>query len=638
MSYQPLTKERGYGRSKGWIQNKVQDTFFENFLRPSVYWPSLIITGQLFLVLCGWTFYGKNAARPTPLPDTLAEQARRFPPATTFVVTCISTLISIASGFLHSQAVRYALTCRLVDPMPLHHLAIGVKIARERTVLSWQFLRWTIVTGFSLTLLGAQTTAWSTLLTPAMIHLPVALSGYELDISKPEVYKMIANQTRNGRMYVDSMAVVAQTIQASGAAAVNAEFGFPGDIVNFNRVAFINSTGGIMPIFLRDVQSTLNTQSHYSSTINIDGGVESPRGFDTSFEMIQQGMTVQATCKKRDPSNVEIMNRTVSRGEFNVDAVNMNVTCADGSVGEGDRRASVLVRMPVGGSEGGTVLAYPCPLTDHPGGYEFVIQAVGELYNIIGTLSCEMIPKLTLARVRYVESGGMEGPYTVTVSILEVLEERDIEDVDFATAPFTFLIRAFQAGQSWWGSTYGNTVSDIYVSGKPELPVVYRTTEAYLMGIFEFGATLMQAILTRSNSTLLPDEIPASMRHNTTGALFIETIGWDFRPDARAEEGASITAPGLVAGTLVIPTLVAISAIAFTVIAIVRTRGRRFLAFQAHVDFGDFMQVMALTHSDRDFPSLDKSEGEFLRHSKEMNLQVHLQKDIRHDQIEMVLT
>ncbi|KAF8649626.1 hypothetical protein AX16_005715 [Volvariella volvacea WC 439] len=524
--------------------------------------------------------------------------------------------------------------------MPLHHLAVGVKIARERTVLSWRFLKWTIVTALSLTLIGAQTTAWSTLLTPAKIHLPVDLSGYELDISNPEVYEMAANRTREGSLYPDGQTVVGQTVQASGAAAVNAKFGFPGDIVNFNQISFVNSTGGIMPVFLRDVQSVLNTQSHYASTINLEYGVESPRGFDTTFEMIQQGMTVQTTCTAKDPQSVDVRNQTLNLRGFGLMAVLLDVTCTDGATMKADDNTAVITRIPQGETtDASAVLVSPCPMSNHPGAYEFIIHAFGGTYDMIGTLSCEMIPKLTSVRVQYEESqaGTEESAYSFVATILEVVKEREVEDADFAVAPFSVLYRNFQSGQGWWGSTFGNTVSEVYASKKPDQKVVEKTVEAYLTGVFEFGATLMQAVMTRSNNSFIPDQIPTTLRHNTTGTLYIETLGWDFRSDARDREGGSLTAPGLLAATLLIPTLVAISAITFTVIAVIANLRDKMLQYQAHVDMGDFMQLMALTHSDQyRFPTLDSNEGDFMNYSKVSKLRVRLQKDAR-GQIELIM-
>ncbi|KAF8648407.1 hypothetical protein AX16_006305 [Volvariella volvacea WC 439] len=644
--YQPVpTKHDERGPEAGWIwcvrrypllcvfhlcstRSKVQDQLhLEKLLKPSVYWPLLIIAGQLILVITGWMFFAKNATHPTPLPKYLAEQAQRFPPAMTFIVTCISTLISVCSSVLYSNAVRYALALRLSRPMPLHHLSIGVKIARERTLLSWRFMKWTAITFFSITLLGAQTTAWTTLLTPAKISLPADVSGYALDISNPEVYRLVANLTRTGELYPDAMIVVAQTIQASGVAAINAEFGLPGDIINFNQVTFVNSTGGIMPMFLRNVRSVLNSTSHYSSTLNVNSGVESPRGFATSFEVIQQGITVRTTCKERDPGNVETRSQNLTVGLISLTGVVLDVVCPDGSVMIANETTSVLTRIPVGRSEGSTVLASACMLPNHPGSYgnaffiilchsptnpgeEFVIHAVGDLYPFIGTLSCEMIPKLTSVRVKYTESVSEEGPYTVTASILDVLEEREIEDGDIAVAPFTFLSRGFQARQAWCGPS----------------------DSAYLTGVFEFCATLMQAALTRSSNKYLPDKIPIPMRRDTSGTLLIETIGWDFRASARPGEKAT----GVIAAALLIPTFVAMSTIAFTLIAVINNRQRALLQYQVHIDTGELLQVIGTTQPDKEFPTLNSTEGELMEYSRNERLQVRLQKDIR-NQIEMVI-
>ncbi|KAF8649620.1 hypothetical protein AX16_005709 [Volvariella volvacea WC 439] len=590
-------------------------------LPPHIKWPLLVIGGQLIFLVGGWGFYIAASRQPIALADFLAEAAADYPNSMTFIITLLSTLFATASSYLHSHAVRYALTCYLVDELKLSYLALAVKIARERPLLSLRKYKASTVTWISLLILGSQTAVWTTLFTPRPIALPNDMTGSGLDISNPDFIQRAAGLAQNASFRPDTVVTAAAVLQASGVAALNAEFGLPA-IVNFNEMSFINSTGGIMPVFLQSTRSILKSRSEFAPSATISALAHNPSGFSNNFTVTQQGVVVDTTCRVREPPNVQVLNTTMelpgNNGRMLVTQA-MEVTCPDGEIRNTGSNGALLTLSQVNGTSS-AILSYPCPLGGKSPGYEMVLHGFGT-YGFIGTISCTMIPQLTEVQVHYGSSSRFTNTsYTNFVTVGEPQSKELIDDPTFAVVPFSFLQRHLESSQSLTSNDFGNIVSTYFYYHDREPDAMPRIIGAYLSGVFESSGTILRATLTQTDNGWLDDTVLGTMKYDINGTYFTGTMGWDHR-----------NAP-LVPCALMITSIIAISAIAFVALAAIKRYNNREefnneRSKQEHLDLGEFSHLIAVAFPKVDLPDLDRGEGEFLQKSDKLKARLETGQD-----------
>ncbi|KAF8649639.1 hypothetical protein AX16_005727 [Volvariella volvacea WC 439] len=576
------------------------------FPPPNIYWPSLIVIGQLFLLFAAWGFYTATAIKPVALPESTAERAARSASAVTLIVTLISTIIAIGSSYLYSHSVRYALTCHLTRAMPLHRLALAIKIARARPLFSLTFYWWMLITLVNVGILGAQTAAWNTLLTPRRIIIGHDATGSGINVLAPEFVQFAATYVRDPRWRApDNAVTMSSVMQASGVAAVNAEFGLPA-ILNFNEVSFVNATRGIMPAFLEDTASSIETASQYLASVHVDTKSMSLTGFNTNITLEQQGLTAQVECQPRNPSlhAVDRVRGTLPSRGVEIEGMTfvMDVICPDGS----NTSAMAITQIFQNRTEGDAVLISLCPTAPASPVYEVVIHGEGELYSVIGNLSCIVTPKNTTVQVNYISSTGFHNSSSTTFTSIMPLREDNIRTLDEVVGPLTFLNRHLSTTQNLAGNDLGNILLEFYYPER-SMENIQRAAAAYLTGVLEFSSTLLRAEFTRTNTRYWPnDQIPSAVLYDLTGTYSTETMGWDNRKSP------------LVPLLLIIPTLVAFSAFLFVISAIHQTKTSSpdaRLPQQSYLDLGDFLHVMAVSYPDSRLPSLEKGEGDFMKRS-----------------------
>jgi len=186
--------------------------------------------GQTVLLAAAWGFFGAVFDHdPLIVPDSLATLIFRNPTETTWIVTLMATLLSIATttydfvkvlrkypscwfilpSFL-SIAFKEALRRRMHKPISLIHLSGGIALARNSFFFSFRHLIPTVATlmvfGVTKLLVSRYATcsvlqemkmtlhSWAALLAPALVPLTAGASGWELDLTSNSFESMLRQE------------------------------------------------------------------------------------------------------------------------------------------------------------------------------------------------------------------------------------------------------------------------------------------------------------------------------------------------------------------------------------------------------------------------------------------------------------
>ncbi|KAF8652398.1 hypothetical protein AX16_004426 [Volvariella volvacea WC 439] len=548
-------------------------------LRPRVYWPIVILTGQLIFLTGAWTFYGITRSRPIPLPDYLADAIFLVPQLSTYVVTLIASTISLISGYLYSHALRWAVTSMLAEPISLYSIHAIIRLAGKSPIKDTVRLTWTLYGLIALVALTTQTAGWTTLLTPRRIQLLTPMTGFGLDLSSDEFALFALQNAESQSLIVGSFRNVSTSIQDSGQVALNSDFG-TSRYFDYNQIPFAIRTGGVLPANLVEIPSILSADSVLP--VNIVTGIvtQSPQYFSRNYTVTQQGFSANVTCEQREltpdtsPSLVEVI-EPFQLGDISLIRTTMRAECGLLS-GE-----SVIYSLTNDTESRNGLFFIPClSESENDIRFDFIIKGTGD-YSFVETTFCNVVPMIVTMDVEYQEmplAANKDWPYSVQV-LKEYTESSKNATIPGAI-PIALLGRAFDLNQGWNGHPIGDNFASIFhglQAGRPDL--LNRIIETYILGVLELGGTIIRAIYTQTNTGYFDgsSEIPESMRYTINGTFSQETLGW-------YQESSALP------GVLMAPTFVMGVSILIVIYTLIKTRHFK------HVDGADWWDSNNILH------------------------------------------
>ncbi|KAF8649598.1 hypothetical protein AX16_005689 [Volvariella volvacea WC 439] len=529
VDYPPLDSGKIQPRSMR-ARSRRRNALFQ----PRVYMPILVILWQSAILAWGWGFYAVTRRRAIPLPDNLAVTVQERPRTVTFIITLIATLISINTGFFYSQAIRYSVAMSLSRPISLFSLSSSLKLAAKGPVLSIRHWKWSLVALVCVVALSAQTAGWTTLLTPRPIARETELSGFGVDMGNSEFITQVIVDTDNSTLAPDLWMSNGPIIEDSGVSAVAAAYNQSATF-NFNGMTFYRSTGGILFANLQTVptQSGRRIEAKLPANAAIASSVRSPPGFPMNYTVTQQGFTADVHCEQRD------LNEDTSpslRWRIEPQTVGgRDLFIADAEIGCGGGNASTTrhIMGPVRDAEGDMVpnAIFPgvCVYNNHTN-YEIILVGRGN-YDWIPPTICTISPKVTRVDVQYSQSPRSSSEYPDFIEVLEPWEATDMPGAGHASAYMVWRTLVF--GQTLAGNTIGDSLVSFYLSEtskeQDRNQVLNFILEAWLRGVFEFGATLVRTAYTENTNNFFGNPgtpIPERFRSPVNGTFTTETIGW----------------------------------------------------------------------------------------------------------------
>ncbi|TFK73516.1 hypothetical protein BDN72DRAFT_919749 [Pluteus cervinus] len=575
-----------------------------------------------------WIFYSVTSNGPVPLPDTLAEAFSIVPQPFTYLVTLLSTGISIATAFLYSRAIRHLLTISLTKPVSLFAITSVIRVAGKSPIKNFKRPAWTVASIICALALSAQTAGWATLLSPRIIELSTGVSGFTLDITNPEFLALSKVAFGNGELDVDTFTSIVPLIEQSGSAAASACIGLPA-IFNFNRLSFINTTGGILPANLYVLPSAITPNESLPVVTFLDQILVTPNSFSRNYTVTQQGLTAEVDCHQQNltsttsPSVSINASQTTFAGQ-NIIAQEMTIGCPGGLT----INASPVYGPATNDTGDPSGLFFgSCASSDNVT-TQAIVTGIGN-YAFIGSVVCTIRPKATIVDVRYIAPTSIFQVTNTTQfpSFIDVGNARQSTDAPEAgLLPLKIIDRAFAFAQGVGGNSIGDTLSSFFFSsGVTEDPtlasqLVTDLVGDYIKGVFEFSGTLLRASYTETNNQLFPNgtsDIPKSMRMRTNGTFVAETAGWQQR-DA------------VVPAALLAPTFVTVLSIVLAVIAVLRTRNADIADDQDYFDPNNILHVMAAASAGglpETFPPFSADKDDYFAHGQSVKVRFGHVKD-----------
>ncbi|TFK73517.1 hypothetical protein BDN72DRAFT_185212 [Pluteus cervinus] len=571
----------------------------------------VIIVGQFIFLMAGWVFFGITRSQPVSLPDSLAARARRYPQSVTFTVTLVSTFISIITAFLYSRAIRYALAMSLSRPVSLFTIVSSIRVAGKSPINNFIRPKWTIAAAICAAALSTQTAGWATLLTPRIIRTPTGLTGFGIDMTNPDFTNLVVNSFGD-RLDTDAYPNIMPLIPASGVAYVNARLGLP-SILNFNQLSFINSTGGVLPANLFQLDSAISAGRVLPANTFLDAPASSSEGFGTNYTVTQQGFTADVACEQRNLSAT-----TVPAVKFSsINSTFLNFTVAI---------QQMVTDCGILGSDGSVVLGFPQASGEVNGihadfclnsttGLDMIVVGSGS-YSFLNTMVCNIKPKATMVDVNYNDASTLFNTSSWP-NFIDVSEPRNSTSAfEIGLVPLGVLLRAIEFGQNLRGNTIGDSLSTFVVTyaGHGE-NIINDIMGAYILGALEFGGTLLRASYSETQNGLFASgtsDIPQSIRIPTNGTYYTETMGWYQRTNATP-------------GVLLAPTFVTAVSIAIVLATLYRTARDTGVEHQDYFDVGNILHVMAASSAgglQMSFPPFSTKTRDFLRYGQ--MVRVHL--------------
>ncbi|TFK63112.1 hypothetical protein BDN72DRAFT_902668 [Pluteus cervinus] len=545
-------------------------------LKPKISKPLLIVIVQLILLTSLWTFYAITRIQPIALPLTLAQAYYDEPKTFTFVVTLISSGMSIVTAYLYSLAIQHLLTMALHNPISLFAMSSGIAVGGRAPIMNFGNPMWTITSTVCVIALGAQTAGWATLLAPQPIQLEFHIEGSELDLSNPSFWEVAfgASTTpivgfiqglifslqcvgllavtpsrlapshtryravRRTPTFTDVILNSVPLMQTSGVSSIYASLGSP-TILNYNKVSFLGRTGGILPATLYNMSSPIHTSDMLPTTAAIlDPPNIIPSGTARNYTIIQQGFTANISCKiVEDLSQISPVITTINltAPDAEPDApptavhVFYGVQCPDNA----DLvNSSSALGYP---SENGTlstvfsafcVLEMDTSVPDSPVLETLAfIQGTGS-YDWIPLTSCTIMPYIMSQSVTYTAQMGISDSSASDLGNLQEWpsyinmgsQSNEQQLPTFGVVPVLLLQITFALSQNILTDVIGDSLSKFRTTANTS-----TLLEAYLSGVFELGATLLRTSFSESgNPFRSADEFTTSLN----GTFVVETIGW----------------------------------------------------------------------------------------------------------------
>ncbi|KAF7367599.1 hypothetical protein MSAN_00823200 [Mycena sanguinolenta] len=484
-------------------------------------WLFAVLVGQaLLLALSLGMFSAVRARGYILLSPKLADFVQKNPQSKTYVVTFLSTTLSMFSSYLFSQAITQMILVYLTDPMTISTLRFGISVSSRSILFDFQNIKRLLTTGvFFLATLG-QTASWSSLLTPNDITVYTPLQGTELDFSSeafvsqfPQFYGYIGTYLSSALLSV---------IDTSGSTSAMAFLGYP-TVLDYTGLAYNGSTGGIFPAVVDPTANKTNFFVYYDSPLP---------PFYTSYNvtMSQQGLTAAVSCQNRtgqldatsDPPFQRLATpaeTVISNGHQPTNYTAFSFMSACGGVTE--YTYSYL------SSTNDTVIALACPQNDTSGGYmntyTVIIDSQGAAYQDMGTMVCSVSPQIQSmtsyynGRFVYSEPDSAHAPINLQLN---------------SSFFYGTLVEGIRYGQGTTRNAVGDAIESILtdqIAGN-ELVNYLTLWEAYIRGVVEFVGTAMKWHLAAPGG-LLQRQPPSnlSMIKSTNGTAITTTLGWQYK-------------------------------------------------------------------------------------------------------------
>jgi hypothetical protein len=382
--------------------------------------------------------------------------------------------------------------------------------------------------------------------------------GFELDLRSPDFQSLFV--TNLDKVTSSVFSRVLSVAQSSGGTAVSARFSLP-SILNFNHFSYLNSTRGILPVTIEEVDSKM--MSEWGTMIPVNTEVQekytAPPGFPVNFTMTQQGFTAEVTCQQQDlnvgtvpsltlvASNQTLFNRTVTLAWLST--ICPNSTEAD-------------LSDPVFTSAGADAFfGASCDGNETSGRRFWNLILIGSgLYREIKTTVCRIYPQIRNLTVDY--SANTQLFNSTVPNFINGTDSIDSVDApwlgDFALLFFT---KGLTVGQSTTGNSMGDTILS-FVGALPNgTDVLSDVLSHYVRGVLELSGTFLRTMYTQNDNGLYPGNtsiIPPSMRIATQGTYSASTIGYH-------------QATAAAVGGLIAPTIISLISIVLATIVLAKS-------------------------------------------------------------------
>ncbi|KAH7927040.1 hypothetical protein BV22DRAFT_1007825 [Leucogyrophana mollusca] len=520
-------------------------------------WQISVIIAQVFVLTFGWGFlaavlYYKYIA----LPDRIADLVHRFPSELTLVTTLIATMLSVATAFLFTAAVKDALRHRMSQPISLITLTAGIALTKGTHIWKPRHLRLTALTWLIFAVLTSLTAGWTTLLAPTLINMEIGMSGTELDVAGDAFSDLLGQELAGAAVESESCLFHDNSFEIidiggilSGVAAAGINFGLPGTF-NFNGAKYNLSTGGIVPAiasYAGSYETPDQTRLSFSggqvpvNTVPDGGRFEQsiPPGFSRNYTMYQQGLSANVSCESRDLSGDSATQQLSLSNPYLSIPVHANDSSILFYLRQWNSTANCSGSSPtiqryvtetnssdqpnVSGS--GFLPSVVCPGTNSSAYQRFVVVSQGFYkYSFLPPTVCEVIPLLTNVSVQY--SGGL-------INVAQVINSREFETDNVNLLSFIAGVISWQGrnAQGLVGNSIGDSLFSIYsATANTTISVnnttqVYSELEDYWRGVVEFTATFLRSGFSARGS-FPQNQIPSNMTTNITGTMQVLTVGW----------------------------------------------------------------------------------------------------------------
>ncbi|PPR04587.1 hypothetical protein CVT24_012015 [Panaeolus cyanescens] len=520
----------------------------QRYTSPVYVIPVAVVFVHAFLLIFSWAFFASIIQRPRALSIPLAIAAEKRIQSVTLVVTLISSFISFGAAVLYRKAIRYSLTRFLAGRMTLYTLSASIRMSQSSVIKNFKRPLWTIGAILAIIAVNSQTAGYTTLFTPKKVEIVSPMTGFELDLRSPAFQALMeANQRRFSSNLFEK---VLPLTESTGSTAVSTRFSLP-SIFNFNQFSYFNSTKGILPTTILQMNSSVQSASSNSLPVNvkIHRTQLTPPGFPVRFTMTQQGFSASVTCRQQELNNGTSPSMAIVSA--NDELFGSTATLAAIQVGcPGSTQLSLS--PPVLTSNAiDAVFALQCPATENGRKrWDLIIAGSGK-YSKLQTSVCSIFPEIHTLQVDYSDDAKLfSSPFPNLVNSTEPWDRMDAPWIgEFSLGVF---LRGLEVDQSTTGNAMGDTVLSFVNSLPSEPDLLSKILAEYVRAVLEFSVTVLRTIYTEDNNNLYPggtSTIPDNMRVATNGTFYATTIGWSLEPE---------TAPAV----LLAPTIVSVAALA----------------------------------------------------------------------------
>ncbi|KAF8452876.1 hypothetical protein L210DRAFT_3639318 [Boletus edulis BED1] len=500
---------------------------------------TVAIIGQTLLLAAGWGFLGiVFLQNPLIAPDPVSDFVNSKPTVTTWVVTLVATVMSVATTTKHCG----------IESISLIHLSGGIALTRSSFVIDICHLTPTIATLVVFGLTRLLVSSWTALLTPTLVTWSLDASGWELDLNSSWFESALQLElVKSGIALVrgNSTEIFNLNGVLSGIAAAQYSFGHPG-IFSFNGVEYNISTGGVLPAAPRYNGTTEHVSNNNTGLAFAGGHVptniyvnftkgHAPQGQSRTFTLQQQGLTANVTCRRAgdtagdlnfqssfNPIPVPLADGTI---DYWLWVWNITGNCSEGqpSVQHYVTRSNSST-VPETFSSGFlpfVVCPYPLQQTNLSWEHFTVAMNASGRYGFLPLTLCEINPLITTSLVSY--SNG--------VIDTTVISSRSLDGGSSNLTQFLAAIVNHQSvtTQGLTTNAIGDALYAIYVSASGKnsisaeelIDLLLRELEQYWRGVIEFSGTFL-----RSAFSAYPREVPAEAQIPVSGHETIVSTGW----------------------------------------------------------------------------------------------------------------